>query len=262
MFIRITQSTFTVLCIAACIQACSSSAPPSVPTAADHFHLGLRQYLDGDYQEALKEFEIIRLQFPASTVSDSSRYFMGMSHFKREEYILASYEFNQMIQSNPSSGLAGDAQFMFAECYYMLSPKPALDQSYTTRGIDALQTFIEYYPNHSKVSEAEKQLKELVSKLAEKEYTTGVLYARLENYSAALIYYNTVIDRYYNTKFADDAYVGRIEILLRKKRFEEARETIKTFLEKYPESPRRTDVLLLQGRLPATLPPASSFQQR
>jgi len=249
--------TFTV---AVFLASCSSTKTEEIPTAEERFHLGMAEFEDANYFEAIQQFEIIRLQFPGSSVSDSARFFMGMSRFKREEFLLASYEFSQMIQNSPSSSLAPEAQYMFAECYFQLSPKAALDQSYTSKAIDALQSFIEYYPTNQHVEDAEKQILELVNKLAEKEYNTGVLYTKLENYPSALIYFNTVIDRYYNTDFVDDAMAWKIRIHMQQKKYDDASPVIDTFLGKYPDSPFFDEVHAFKKQLGSVMMGSTSLQ--
>ena len=128
-----------LLCTAAVLFACSSSDLPDNPTAEQQFRLGMEEFQDENYQEAIQHFEVIRLQYPGSSVADSARYFTALSRFQREEYLLASYEFNQIIQSGASRELMADSYYQFAQCYYELSPKVDLDQSYTMRAIDALQ---------------------------------------------------------------------------------------------------------------------------
>ena len=222
--------------------ACSSAEVSDTPTAEERFAMGMAEYQDENWLEAINEFEIIRLQYPGSAVADSARYFTGMSRYKREEYLLATYEFNQLISGGRSSELAADAYYMYAQCYYEMSPKVQLDQTATERAIDALQSFVEAYPTHPGADGVERQVLELVGKLAEKEYDTAVLYEKMENRSAALIYYGTVVDRYYNTTLVDDAYAGKIRMLVALKRYDEAESGIAEFLEKYPDSPYRDDM--------------------
>ncbi|MBR9977214.1 MAG: outer membrane protein assembly factor BamD [Bacteroidetes bacterium] len=232
-----------LFCIAAALLACSSSIDlPEDATAEQQFRAGLERYRNGSYQEALSHFEIIRLQFPGSAVADSARYFSALSRFERGEYLLASYEFNQIIQGGAARELVADAYYQFAQCYYELSPKVQLDQTYTRRAIDALQNFVEGYPSHPKAQEVERQVLELVSRLAEKEYKTAILYEKMEVPISALIYYNTVVDRYYNTEYADEAMAGKIRSLLALRRYSEAASAAKEFLERYPDSPYRSDV--------------------
>jgi len=224
------------------LSACASTEVSDTPTAEERFAMGMQEFEDENWLEAINEFEIIRLQYPGSAVSDSARYFTGLSRFNREEYLLASYEFNRLVTGGRSRDLADDAYYMYAQCYYRMSPKAELDQTATERAIDALQSFVEAYPNHPKATEVEKQVLELVNKLAEKEYETGILYEKMENRSAALIYFSTVVDRYYNTYVVDDAHAGKIRMLVELKRWDEAESSIAEFLEKYPDSPNRDEV--------------------
>jgi len=235
--------TSLILCALVLLSACASTEVTDTPTAEQRFAMGMQEYQDDNWLEAINEFEIIRLQYPGSAVADSARYFTGMSRFNREEYLLASYEFNRLVTGGRSGDMADEAYYMYAQCYYEMSPKVQLDQTATERAIDALQSFVEAYPTHPKAAEVEKQVLELVNKLADKEYETAVLYEKMENRSAALIYYGTVVDRYYNTYVVDDAHAGKIRMLLALKRFDEAESSIAEFLEKYTESPYRDDVL-------------------
>ncbi|MBN1447496.1 MAG: outer membrane protein assembly factor BamD [Bacteroidetes bacterium] len=238
-----------LLLVALFVLACSSSNIPENPSASERFQLGLEEYADENYLEALNHFEVIRLQFPGSSVSDSARYYAGMCRYHREEYLLATYEFNQLLQSGRSSALAGDAYYMFSQCYYAMSPKVQLDQTNTKRAIDALQSFVEQYPDHPQAGTVEKQVLELTGKLAEKDYETAILYEKMENHEAALIYYSTVVDRYYNTTVVDDAYTGKIRMLMKLKRYREAAAAIEDFLERYPDSNWRSDVESMQEDL-------------
>ncbi len=246
---RLLFRTVPLFFAALLLVACGSSDVTENPGASERFRLGMKEYEDEDYLEALNHFEVIRLQFPGSSVSDSARYFTGMCRFHREEYLLASYEFNRLIQGSRRSALAPDAYYMFSQCYYQMSPKVQLDQTNTQRAIDALQSFVEQYPNHPKAPTVEKQVLELVNKLADKEYETAVLYEKMENRQAALIYFSTIVDRYYNTYVADDALAGKIRMLISLKRYDEAASAVDDFLERYPESDWRDDVTDMQEDL-------------
>lgn len=229
--------------------ACASTTEQVLPTAAERFAQGMEEYRDENWFDAIQHFEVIRLQYPGSAQADSARFYTAMSRMEREEYILASYDLNQLIAGFPSSKLLEEAQFQFAVCYDRLSPAPALDQAYTSRAIDAYQTFIELYPKNVRATDAEKRILALTTKLAEKEFMTGVLYTRLESYTAALVYFDTVIDRYYNTEFVDDAMVQKLRILLRRRQAAQALTLVKTFLAKYPDSPFASEVRAAESQI-------------
>lgn len=254
-------AAFTVLvCSVLVLAACSGSDVPENRTAEQEFRLGLEEFHDEDYLEAIQHFEVIRLQYPGSAVADSARYFSALARFEREEYLLASYEFNQIILGGAARELMADAYYQFAQCYYQLAPHAQLDQTYTTRAIDALQNFVEAYPRHPKAQECERQTLELVTRLAEKEYRTGVLYEKMESPSSALVYYNAVVDRYYNTEFADDAMAGKARMLFALKRFAAVVTTAKEFDERHGGSDYRGEVATLASRATEMLRQGSASQ--
>lgn len=222
--------------VAAVLAGCTAGKELSLDTAQDRFRYGMQLYRSEDYLEAVKQFDLIRLQYPGSTIADSAQFYSGMSRFKREEYQLAVFDFQLVIRNHPDSPLTPDAYYMIAKSYVKLSPPVDLDQNFTLKALDALQTFMELYPSHEKVAEARKDYQLLYRKLAQKEFNTGVLYRKLGYFRAALVYFNTVIDRYYSTDLVDDAMVEKIEILVQKKRYTEARTAIREFMRKYPDS--------------------------
>lgn len=240
---------FLFLTAAIAIIGCSSSDVTETPTAEERFRLGLQEYLDENYLEALNHFEVIRLQYPASAVADSARLYTGMARFNREEYLMASYEFNQLLQGGAARDILPEAYYMFAQCYYEMSPGVKLDQTNSMRAIDALQNFVEAYPAHPKAAQAEKQVIELRNRLAEKEYNTAELYEKMENRESALVYYNTVIDRYYSTEFAEPAAAAKIRILIRLRRYPQAEIAVKDFLERYPNSSLKETVIAQRAEI-------------
>ena len=231
--------------------SCSGSKEQEPKTAEERFTIGKKYFDEGNYFDAIQQFDILKLQYQGSKVSDQGQYYTGMSHFKRGEYILAAFDFELLIKNYSSSTLIPDAYYMIAKSYVEQSPQSQLDQSYTMRALDALQTFIELYPTHARVADAQKDQKELIEKLSKKEYDTGVLYEKMEDTKAAMIYYDRVFDQYYNTAYADDALAAKIKLLLRKKRTEDARKSIEIFIKKFPESPYKSEIEKLKSALPA-----------
>ena len=51
-------------------------------------------------------------------------------------------------------------------------------------------------------------------------------------------------------KYADDALYGRIQALIKKKRYAEAQEDINKFMEKYPTSSLLRSVQALKSKIP------------
>ncbi len=232
----------SVIIVLVIISSCSSSIDTVNLPPEERLAVALKLYENEDYLDAIKEFEAILLQFPASGINDDAIYYLGMSRFNRGEYILGAYEFSRLIKSIPTSEFLTKSQFMLAECYYKLSPNFALDQRYSKKAIQEYQAFIDFFPLDEKVSEAESKISELNKKLAKKEFETGRIYEKMEYTAAALFYYDNVMQIYHDTEFAPLAHYNKINILLSKKRLDDALESSRLFIQNYPNDSRAGDV--------------------
>ncbi len=233
---------FTIVSILIISFSCSSSIETVNLGPEERLAVAIKLYENEDYLDAIKEFEAILLQFPASGFNDDAIFYLGMSRFKRGEYILGAYEFSRLIKSMPTSEYLAKSQSMLAECYYKLSPNFALDQRYSKKAIQEYQAFIDFFPLDEKVAEAETKISELNQKLAKKEFETGRIYEKMEYTTAALFYYDNVMQTYHDTEFAPLAHFNKINILLSKKRLNEALESSKLFIQNYPNDSRVGDV--------------------
>jgi len=235
-------ATIIVTILMLTLVGCKSSDIGESMSAEDRFERGKQRFANKDYLEAIEDFSAVTLQYPGSAVADDAQYQLGECRFQREEYLLAAYEYEALKRSMPASPLVPMAQYKIGLCYYTLSPKPPLDQKYARRAIDEFQAFIEYYPTHELVPDAEAKIRELNNRLAEKDYRTGVLYMKMEYYKAALFYFDNVLEKYHDSDFAESAHYGKIEALYYRKKYQEARDEVDKFLARHPNSKLKSSV--------------------
>ena len=222
--------------------ACSSSVDTSQFNSEGYFNYAMTLYNDEDYESALAQFQNIVLQYPGSSIYDDAQYYLGMTYFKREQYLLGAYEFSKLIKNIPASPFVPESQYMLAECYYQLSPPYQLDQVYTKKAIDEFQAFIDFFPSDPKVEEADKKIRELNEKLAEKDYHSGLIYQRMGYDQAAIRYYAQVVEIYHDTKYAPIALYNKIKLEINRDMKSEAYDDINTFLGRYPNDPNAAEL--------------------
>jgi len=215
---------------------CSGRSPEPSWTAEEYFEYAKELYSDEDYFESSNEFTIIILRYAGSSVADSAQYYLGLSHYSLGEYIISAAEFSKLINNMPQSPLVPDAQFMLGMSYYQMSPRAALDQEYTKKALRAFQLYVEDFPSHSRREEVEIKLLELREKLAEKEFLNAELYRKMYRLRSSLIYYEIVLERYYDTTWADNALVGKALVYIELEEWENARENLLMFKDKFPDS--------------------------
>ncbi len=228
---------------------CSSSIDTVNLSADEKLAYAKTLYDDEDYEEAVNEFQAIVLQYPGNPVVDDAQYYLGMTRFQRNEYILAAYEFSKLVKNMPASEFVPQGQFMLAECYYQLSPHFSLDQKYTKKAIEEFQVFIDFFPSNEKVAEAERKINELNEKLAHKAFESAKIYEKLEYYTAAINYYENVLEVYHDTPYAPQAMYNKIKLLIDRDRNEEALTEMSKFIQRYPDNIRTEEIKSLKSSL-------------
>jgi outer membrane protein assembly factor BamD len=243
------KKIFLLLLISVILWSCGSSVDTSTLTAEQHLDYAKQLMTDEEYEDAVREYQSILLQYAGNAVNDDAQYFLGFTYYKREQYLLAAYEFSKLIRDIPTSEFVQDAQFMLGESYYQLSPNYQLEQSYTKKAIEELQAFIEYFPLHPKVPEAEKKIDELYAKYAEKEFNSAKIYEKMEYYTAAIDYYEMVKDTYHDSQYAPLAHYSLIKLLVLKNKNDEALRNIADYIRKYPDDSRVEELKELNNEL-------------
>jgi len=238
-----------LLVIPVILTGCSASVDTINLGPEERLKYAISLYNDEDYQEALNEFQNVVLQFPGNAVVDDAQFYLAMTRFKREEFILAGFEFSKLVKNMAASEFVPEAQYMLSESYYQLSPPYTLDQTYTRKAVEEFQAFIDFFPTNAKVPDAEKKITELNTKLAQKEYNNAVIYEKMEYYNAALIYYNNVTENYHDTRFAPSALYNRIQLLVKRDRSREAVAEIEKFLQRYPDNMNTSELQTLKTNL-------------
>lgn len=218
------------------ILGCAGTKPKPDWAAAQYFKYAKTMFDDEDYYEASNEFTVVVLRFAGTSVADSAQFYLAESHFFMDEFLIAAVEYEKLINSMSRSPLVPQAQFRLAESYFKQSPRPSLDQQFTFKGIRGFQTFIEDFPTHELKDKAEKRIATLRDRLAEKAFVNADNYRKMREYDAALIYYDQVLDVYYDSSWADNALSGKIKTYLEMEEFDRASMELDKFTQQFPDS--------------------------
>ncbi len=242
------------LCFSAAVfSSCGSSGKSDKEINDDPekaYNIAYKKYQQKDYYDAIEDFRLIKLRYSGTKVIDKAIYYLGMSYYAREEYVLAAYEFEYLLKNYPGSELSKQARYQLAMCYYGLSPAYNLDQTYTKYAIQEFRNFMDLYPKDALALESEKRIIELKNKLALKEYRAAEQYMILGNYKAAIIYYDALLDEFFETDLADDALYGKIQALMAKKRYDDVKAEIERFESKFRGSDLLSKVDVIKNQLP------------
>jgi outer membrane protein assembly factor BamD len=162
------------------------------------------QYAEGErllnkerFIEAVERFRILKSRYPYSKYAALASLKIGDSHFQEEAYIEAASAYKIFRELYPKHEQAAYALERIGLCHYNLMPSTSdRDLEPATSAIEAYTQLIRDYPNSSRRNEAEKRIRELKGKLAEKEDYIANFYFKKEYYQAAAGRYSGLIESY------------------------------------------------------------------
>lgn len=176
---------------------------------------GVAEYEEGDYQNAIRLFRAVFDYGRGNQWAPEARFKLAMAQRQLNKHLVAANEFRRFAELYRNNELVPRAEFERANSYYLRSPSYRLDQSDSRDAISLFQLFMERYPNHDLVSEAQKKIDELRAKLAHKKYAAARLYEQREMWNAATTVYESAFDQYPDTPWADDLLFGALRSYLR-----------------------------------------------
>ncbi len=208
-------------------------------------------YNKGDYLRAATLFDQLAPAYKGTAVSDSVHFFQAKSYFYQRDYILSGHMFQTFSRTYGASPFVEEADFMVAYCYYMMSPRPNLDQSNSISAIEYFQLYLIKYPDSEKVEQVTEILNELKDKLVEKSFLSAKLYFDLSDYKASLVALSNSLIDYPDSKYREEILfmVLKSSYLLafnsieskKKERYQATVDEYYTFITEYPESKYNKD---------------------
>lgn len=173
-------------------------------------------------------------------------YRYAYSFFHLKDYLSASYHFKNFYDFFPSSKDAEECEFLYGYSLFKESPKSSLDQTYTIKAVEALQSFINIHPNSKKIEQANKIILECRAKLENKDAAAAKLYYNIGQYKASSVAYKMISRNYLNSEKNDyyqfmilKSWYNYAKASVKKKqeeRFATAIEAYKELVDTYPKS--------------------------
>src|SRR6056297_283926 len=208
------------------------------------------QYDEENWSEAARAFETVVSIGRGTDLGQQAQYLLAESYFNSRRYLLAASEYDRYASFYPRSELREDVDFKAALCYYRLSPRYRLDQSYTRQALERFRLFNSRYPNSDRVVDSSDYITQLRNKLARKQYESAEFYRRTDRFSAAIVYYDLVLDNYPESQWAEQALVDKIEAYIlyadnsipasQLGRYESAITSYETYLQLFPSGENRS----------------------
>jgi len=202
------RTAFAGAAFLAALAGCGASVLPQVMNDSARVPLA-RQLLDkGDAVLASEVLKSYAQSGAGNADIDQAVYLLGVADLRLHDWAMAQSQFERILREYPESDSASAASYRLGEALFGQSRPADFDQEYTLKALAQWQAFVQQYPDHPFVPEADAKIAECRTRLARKLWRNGDVYRKQELYEPAQFYFKAVIDEYSDTPIYGDALIG------------------------------------------------------
>jgi outer membrane protein assembly factor BamD len=204
-----------LLALTACVGATTNltGEVTYAKTAKENFDLGVAAQHSHDYTGAAQFFQYTKSKFPYSMYASLSELALADANFEQDKFIEAIDGYKNFIKDHPTSPKADYAGFQIAYCHYkslpgdfiLFPPTYERDQTELYDAQVALKDFLLSYPHSTYQSRGTELLAEVRKRLARHDMYVANYYQSRGHFKAAAWRYQSIVDSYGDTRFADTA---------------------------------------------------------
>ncbi len=210
-----------------------------------------KYYQSRDYYKAALLFQDLIPIYRGRPEAQDMQFAFAYCHYHEKDFTLASHYFKTYFDTYRRSERAEEALYRSAEALCFNAPDPHLDQQSTKDAIQALQGFINLFPQSEYMQRAVSLLNEQQKKLEQKAFDAAKLYEKVGMYAAAIIAFENFENDYPDSELRPEAhylavksayaYANGSALHKQEERFRNTIERCQNFVDKYPEHPYARD---------------------
>jgi len=202
------RTSFAAAAFLAALAGCGASVLPQVMNDSARVPLA-RQLLDkGDAVLASEVLKAYAQSGAGNADIDQAVYLLGVAYLRQHEWVEAQTQFERVLREYPESDSASAASYRLGEALFGQARPADFDQEYTLKALAQWQAFVQQYPDHPFVAEADAQIAACRARLAHKLWRNGDVYRKQDLYEPAQFYFKAVIEQYSDTPVYGDALIG------------------------------------------------------
>ena len=174
---------------------------PSQATPESIYALASEEYQNGDYKSARQYFMRVKEEYPLHDMAVLAEIGIADSYYSDKEYAEAQDAYSDFISLHPVNENVPYAMYQIGMCHYNQMEAIDRDQTETIEARKEWEKLISRYPESKFSIMAEKMLKDVKRRLAEREFYVGSFYFTQGKYKAALARFEKIASEYNNVGF-------------------------------------------------------------
>jgi len=172
------------------------------------YDAGLSYYNKKDYYHTAILFEEILPVVRGLPEGEKVEFYLAYCQYYEKTYLLASNQFKTYFETYARSSMAQEAYFMYAYSLYVSSPDANLDQKSSYEAMNAMQNFLNRFPDSQFKERATEVISSCQQKLEKKGFENARQYLKTKMYKAAIIAFDN-----FKKQFPDSKYLEEIAYL-------------------------------------------------
>ncbi|WP_291781954.1 outer membrane protein assembly factor BamD [Cecembia sp.] len=251
---KVKQIYILALFLTLAFSSCGKFYKLEKSTNWEELYEAANEYYDqGEFNKAIILYDKILPVIRGSEKAEMADFNYAYSHFRTKRYIESAGYFNTFYQTYSRSPLAEEALFMNAYSLYLDSPDFNLDQKSSRDAVNAIQLFINRFPQSDSYERAMGMIDDLQKRFEEKAYQESMLYLRLTEglfpgdfYRACIINFQNFSKDFPDSKYNEELAYKLVEVSLSygsRSVFDKKEDRLKDvfnfadqFKRRYPES--------------------------
>ncbi len=210
------------------------------------FLLGMSYFKSEQYLLAIDAFQTLMRNVPSSPYAQEAYFQIAECYYKLspepqldQDYTRrAIIQYQGYIDTYPIPDSIGIAEEI-AEAKELL--KNVQDSAKKAQVEEIIRRLENKLKHIERVKIAEERIAKCREKLAKKLFDAAEQYVQLQAYRAATMYYEEVLSKFGDTKYAEPALIGKIEALIIREKWEDAEYDINRYADAFPERRARIE---------------------
>ncbi|MFQ3599154.1 MAG: outer membrane protein assembly factor BamD [Chloroherpetonaceae bacterium] len=210
------------------------------------FLLGMSYFKSDQFLLAIDAFQTLMRNVPSSPYAQEAYFQIAECYYKMspepqldQDYTRrAIIQYQGYIDTYPLPDSTGVAEEI-AEAQELLKNVQETDKKAQVE--DVIRRLQNKSKHFERVKIAEERIRVCREKLAKKLFDAAEQYVQLQAYRAATMYYEEVLSKFGDTKYAEPALIGKIEALIIREKWDDAEYDINRYADAFPEKRVRVE---------------------
>ena len=162
-------------------------------------------------KKAIDVYNMVIDNQPFTDTASEAQYKVGLCYYTRGEYIEAAFEYRRVIEDYGSSVWVKEALFGLAKSYEKGSHAPEYDQAPSQLTIDTVAQFKRQYPSDPRIAEMQVVSERMTENIAQQQFNTAKHYEKRSKPLAARMTYELLYEEYGHTEAGEKARLWLVD---------------------------------------------------